>query len=124
MEMEKITINGKTYVPEEMAQAQAVNTEGMRYVIVRTYSAGVHIGYLADQSEDGKRVKLIDSRRVWYWRGAFTLSEISHNGVSDPDNCKFSIAIPEIDLTEAIEIIPCTENAMDILKAVKAYDAK
>lgn len=122
MDMEKIVINGKTYVPEEMAQA--VNTEGMRYVIVRTYSAGVHIWYLADQSEDGKRVKLIDSRRVWYWRGAFTLSEISYNGVSDPDNCKFSIAIPEIVLTEAIEIIPCSISAMNILKAVKAYDAK
>lgn len=122
MEMEKITINGKTYVPEEATQA--VNTEGMRYVIVRTYSAGVHAGYLADQSEDGKRVKLLDSRRIWYWSGAFTLSEMSQSGVSDPDNCKFSIAIPEIEITEAIEIIPCTERAMNNLKAVKAHDIK
>lgn len=124
MDMEKITINGKTYIPEECVNTQAVNTEGMRFVIIRTYSAGVHIGYLAEQSEGGKRVKLLDSRRIWYWSGAFTLSEMSQNGVSDPDNCKFSVTIPEIELTEAIEILPCTERAMNNLKAVKAYDVK
>lgn len=119
MEMERITLNGKTYVPEEAVQA--VSTEGMKFVIIRTCSAGIHIGYLAEQSEDGKRVKLLDSRRIWCWSGAFTLSEMSQNGVSKPEDCKFSVTVPEIELTEAIEVIPCTERAMKCLQGVKNY---
>ena len=48
-------------------------------VLVRTYSAGVHFGYLV--SRKGKEVQLIKSRRIWKWVGAWTLSEIATAGV-------------------------------------------
>jgi ferredoxin-fold anticodon binding domain-containing protein len=86
-------------------------------VIVRTYSAGVHFGTLA--SRDGKEVVLTDARRIWYWEGAFTLSAIAMTGVSEKS--KLSVEVPEILLTEAIEIIPCTEAAAANLRALKAY---
>lgn len=38
-----------------------------KYVIVRTYSAGVFAGYL--DSKNGKEVVLLDARRLWYWSG-------------------------------------------------------
>lgn len=89
-----------------------------KYVVVRTYSAGVHVGVLS--AKDGKEVTLTDSRRIWYWEGAFTLSAIAKSGVSKTS--KLSVAVPEIDLTEAIEIIPCSEAAEACLRSLKAHE--
>ena len=73
------------------------------YVVVRTYSAGVHVGVL--ESRDGKEVTLSDARRIWRWFGANTLHEISLRGVNAES--KVSEAVSSITLTEAIEVIPC-----------------
>lgn len=80
----------------------------LKPVIVRTYSAGVHFGYLAKQ--EGKEVMLHKSRRIWRWFGANTLNEISIHGL-DISRSKVSETIEEITLTEAIEIIPCQPEA-------------
>lgn len=87
-------------------------------VIVRTYSAGVHFGTLG--GKDGKEVLLRDSRRIWYWEGAFTLSAVAMTGVSNES--KLSVLVPEILLTEAIEIIPCSKEASAILRSITAHD--
>ena len=87
----------------------------MKPVIVRTYSAGVHFGYLV--SRDGKEVRLERSRRIWSWSGANTLSEIALHGVSVS---RSKIAEPiSITLTEAIEIIDCTPEAVETLESAK-----
>lgn len=79
--------------------------KGSPAVIVRTYSAGVHYGHLVEQSEDGKRVRLTGARRIWAWKGANTLHEISLRGVGP--GSRVSEAVESITLTEAIEVIPC-----------------
>ena len=56
------------------------------YVIVRTYSAGVFAGTL--EFHDGKEVTLSNARRLWYWDGAATLSQLAMEGVSKPQNSK------------------------------------
>ena len=89
-----------------------------KYAVIRTYSAGVHVGVVRSQS--GKEVTLSEARRIWSWRGAFTLSEISQKGVS-PES-RLSMQVPEIALTEAIEIIPCTKAAEANLRALKSYE--
>lgn len=116
--MEKITLNGVDYVPADSVIAVPVG--GMRFCIIRTYSAGVHAGYVKQQN--GKEVTLVNARRLWKWAGAFTLSEMAVSGVSNPSECKFATAVPEIILTEAIEIIPCTEKAKQIILEVKDYE--
>jgi len=78
-----------------------------RYVVVRTYSAGVHVGVLA--ARDGREVTLTDARRIWHWYGANTLNEISLKGVGAKS--RVALAVPEILLTEAIEVIPATPEA-------------
>lgn len=118
--MEKITLNGVDYVPADSVKAMAEPVDGMRFCIIRTYSAGVHAGYVKQQN--GKEVTLINARRLWKWAGAFTLSEMAVNGVSEPNGCKFATAVPEITLTEAIEIIPCTDKAREIILGVKDYE--
>jgi hypothetical protein len=82
------------------------------YVIVRTYSAGVHAGTLV--SFEGKQVELKDARRIWYWKGANTLHEIALAGVST--GSKISKPVPSIVLTEAIEIIPASHAAEQSLE--------
>ncbi len=91
----------------------------MNYVIVRTYSAGVHAGELI--SREGKEVKLKNSRRLWYWDGAASLSQLAMEGVSKPENCKFPCEVNEIILTEAIEIISCTQKAIESIKNVPLW---
>ena len=80
-----------------------------QYVIVRTYSAGVHAGELV--SRNGKEVVLKNARRLWYWSGAASLSQLAMEGVKNPGQCKFPCEVSEITLTEAIEIIPTTAAA-------------
>lgn len=79
------------------------------FVIVRTYSAGVHCGML--KSIDGKFVVLSDARRIWRWRGANTLHELSQNGASW-EYTRISEPVPSIVLTEAIEVLQCSLEAV------------
>lgn len=118
--MKEITIDGVVYIPKEEAPTIKSNTEGMIYCVIRTYSAGVHAGFV--KARTGQEVVLYGARRLWKWAGAFTLSEIALKGVSKPDECKFSVTIPEITLTEAVEIIPCTNEAYRSITGVKDYE--
>jgi hypothetical protein len=76
-------------------------------VLVRTYSAGVHIGTLAKR--EGKEVTLTNAVRLWSWSGAFTLSAVATVGV-DRKSSRISVPVPEILLTEAIEILPVADG--------------
>lgn len=79
-------------------------TKKKQYVVVRTYSAGVHVGELV--SLKGKECKLANARRIWRWYGANTLHEVSKHGVAA--NSRVSEPVDSIILTEAIEIIFCS----------------
>lgn len=91
----------------------------MEYVIVRTYSAGVFAGYL--ESREGKEAVIKNARRLWYWDGAASLSQLSVDGVSKPENCKFPCEVEKVILTEVIEILLCTEKAKESIANVKIW---
>lgn len=90
-----------------------------KYVIARTYSAGVFAGTL--KSRDGKEALLTDARRIWHWKGAASLSELAVRGTSAPDGCKFPCAVPEVLLTEVIEILPTTAAAQTSIQEVPEW---
>lgn len=113
----EVVINGVTYVPKPAVMAK--NDDDLPFVLIRTYSAGVHIGYL--KNRDGSIVTLLDSRRIWSWVGAFTCSELAMYGVSAPAASRLSTTVPEIILTEAVEIIPCTEDARACFLAIPDF---
>ena len=92
-----------------------------KYVIVRTFSAGVFAGTLA--SRDGKEAVLTDTRRIWQWSGAATLSELAMRGTSDPDECKFPCPVSLILLTEVIEIISCSAEGEKSIREVPEWTA-
>lgn len=90
-----------------------------RYCMVRTYSAGVFAGTI--ESRNGKEVVLSNARRIWYWDGAASLSQLATSGTSKPINCKFPEPVAEVLLTEAIEIIPITEIAKASIESVPVW---
>ena len=92
-----------------------------RYVIVRTYSAGVFAGYL--KSRKGQEVVMNDVRRLWYWKGAASLSQLAVDGVKYPNECKFPAVVPTIELTQAIEILDVSKQAQKIIESVPVWVA-
>jgi len=112
-------IDGIEYVPKS---EQVTNITDDLYVIVRTYSAGVFAGYLTERSEDGKRGKVLKARRIFYWDGAASLSQLSQEGTAIPENCKFPCEVPFVELTEIIEVLPCTEKAKKSIADVKIWE--
>lgn len=90
-----------------------------QYVIVRTYSAGVFAGYLV--SRKGKEVELATARRIWYWDGAASLSQLANEGTNKPENCKFPAPVVKVVLTEAIEVIDCTAAAVKSIQEVPEW---
>ena len=76
------------------------------FVVVRTYSAGVHCGVL--ESRRGREVTLSNARRVWRWRGANTLNELALRG-ADEAYTRISEPVSSNTLTEAIEVIVASQ---------------
>jgi len=113
-----VTINGIEYVPKDTIAGPVIDPDS-NYVIIRTYSAGIHTGYL--KGRIGKEVVLENARRIHYWNGAASLSQMAVDGVSKPRDCRFSVIVPEITLTEAIEIIPCTTKAKTVIEGVPEW---
>lgn len=89
------------------------------YVIVRTRSAGVHAGYLFKRK--GREVLLVNSRRIWGWDGACSVSQMSLDGVQEPEKSYFTMTVPKILLLEAVEILECTEQAEKSIKEVPVW---
>jgi hypothetical protein len=123
MENKEIVIDGITYVPKgsEITKKATPNKKGLEYCIVRTYSAGVFAGYYDRKNNKSQEGTIYNSRRIWYWDGANSLSELAINGTAKPQNCKFPCEIEETDLKQIIEIIPCTEKAKLSIQGVKIW---
>ena len=111
MSGQNLNINGVEY-----AQVRKMSTNR---VIIRADRSGVHFGTI--KSRTGSEVVLADSRRLWYWDGAASLSQMAVDGVSAPANCKFSVRVPEITVLGVCEIIPCSEAAVTSIEAVKEW---
>ena len=91
----------------------------LKTVIVRTYSAGVFMGEL--ESRKGREVVLLNARRIWYWSGAASLSQLAMEGTKDPVNCKFPCPVSRVELLEAVEIIDVTPEAKKNIDAVPVW---
>jgi len=101
MNMNQIEVNGKVYVLKDSVVQTVTGPE----VIIRTYSAGVHVGVLTEPWGDvNKPVTLKNARRIWKWSGANTLNEISTKGLNRKTS-RISEPVKELQLIP-IEVIP------------------
>lgn len=88
-------------------------------VIVRGSHSGVFFGTL--KSEDGQRVEMSNARNIWYWSGAATLLQLAAEGVKNPEQCKFSRPVESLVILDAVEIIPCTDEAGANIESVEIW---
>jgi len=86
------------------------------YVIIRSDRAGIFAGNI--ESRNGQEVILKNARRLWYWDGACSISQLAVDGTLRPKDCKFTVTVEEIEIFGVIEIIPCTEKAEQSIKKV------
>ena len=119
--MPTIEVSDETYekIKGQLSPSPAKPLNGMKYVICRTYSAGIFAGYL--ESRNGQEVVLRQARRLWYWDGAASLSQLAVDGTKAPENCKFPVAVDRIELLQAIEILDCTAVAQESINGVKIW---
>ena len=92
-----------------------------KYVIVRTDRAGVFAGNL--EVKKGSEVTLTKARRLYYWDGAATLSQLAMEGVSKPHNCKFPCEAKKVQLLGVIEILDTTPKAEKCIKKVPIWES-
>lgn len=88
-------------------------------VIIRGSRSGVEFGTLV--AKNGSEVTLENARRIWYWSGAASLSQLAMDGTTNPNCCKFTVTVDSITILDAIEIIPCTDKAIQSIEEVKAW---
>lgn len=87
-----------------------------KYYIVRADRAGVFFGHIKERN--GDEVVMTEVRRIWYWNGAASISQLAMEGVKHPELSKFTVTVPEMTILGVIEIIPCSEEAVKNIKAV------
>lgn len=117
----EIEVNGIKYIPKDSVQETATDFDGLIYVVVRADRAGVFAGYLKDKTET--EVTLLNVRRLWYWNGAASCSDLARKGVSKPCDCKFTAPNKEIIVKNWIEILPATKEAKKSLEGVSIWQA-
>lgn len=99
-----------------------MNTNIGKKVLIRGNRSGVEFGELV--SQNGSEVTLKNARRIWYWDGAASLSQLAKDGTSNPSNCKFTVFVDSITILDTIEIIPCTIKAIKSIEEVRVWKRK
>ena len=87
--------------------------------IIRCDRAGVFFAEV--ESMEGQTAKLRNARRLWYWDGAASLSQLATEGTVAPQNCKFTVTVPSMTVLGVIEVIPCSSVAAAIIEEVPEW---
>ena len=119
--LNSIELNGVMYVRKDTAKMPAKTHNGLKYVIIRSMGAGVFAGYLKEKV--GSEVILLSARRIWYWEGATSLSQLAMEGTKKPKTCKFACAVDSIIILSVVEIIDCTEISRQSIEAVSIWES-
>lgn len=84
---------------------------------------GVYAGELHEDSTETLKI-LINARRIWYWAGAASLSQLAMEGTSKPKECKFPIEVSRVELTspQGFEILDVTDKARESIASVKVWE--
>ena len=89
------------------------------HCIIRGDRSGVFFGKIGRR--EGREVEIQECRRLWYWAGAASLSQLALEGVKRPGDCKFTVTVPSLTILDCIEMIPCSEEAASNIKDVATW---
>lgn len=87
--------------------------------IIRADRAGVFYGEIKERN--GSEITMTNCRRIYYWSGAATLSQLATEGVTKPRDCKFTVVVPAMVILGVIEIIPCSKKATASIDGVQIW---
>jgi len=88
-----------------------------KYVIVRGSGSGVNAGELESVDHATKSCVLTNARRLWYWSGAASLSELAMYGAKNAAACKFAVPVSRQEIVgDVCEIIDCSAAAEKMIR--------
>lgn len=87
--------------------------------LVRCDRSGVFYGELVEL--EGRRAKIKNARKIYYWDGANCLEQLAMEGTKEPDNCKFTMIVDEIEVFDLIQLLSCSHDAIKNIEAVKEW---
>lgn len=87
--------------------------------IIRCDRSGVFFGTLEEM--EGQQARISNVRNIWWWEGAASVMQLATEGTKHPKDCKFTVTVTEIVVTDVIQVIPCTEKAIENIEAVKSW---
>ncbi len=103
-----------------LKRAEDRKNAGSEYVIVRSDKAGVFIGIL--HSLSGTTAVLNKCRRVWYWKGAASVSQLAKDGTDNKES-KISVETDDHLVLGICEVVPCTKRASEKILSIKPWVA-
>lgn len=120
---ETLMIDDTKYVRADSLKEMASTVGGLERCIIRSYGAGVFLGYVKERKTEanGINVILVNAKRIYYWSGACSLTQLAIDGTKDPNNCKITEAVATEEIANVIEIIPVTSNAAKSLDKVEIW---
>lgn len=127
-------MNDLNLILERLAQLEALLKKGQpsnpkknvgKICLIRSYASGVHFGEVVDEyyTAAGKVVILKDSRRIHYWSGAASLTQIANDGIKNKESSRLTQPVPEIEVVNVCETIPISEKALKNLAAHPIWQA-
>jgi len=119
MSLKEIVLDGIKYLRADAVQKPAPGLNGLEYKLIRCDRSGAFAGYL--KKLDGQQAVILEARRIFYWSGAASLSQLAIDGTSKPNECKFPEAVSEIIVTDCIEVLTVTEKAKESIAKVKVW---
>jgi hypothetical protein len=91
----------------------------MNKFLFRGDRSGVFYGELVER--EGQRAKIRNARKIYYWNGAACLEQLSAEGTNKPNDCKFTMAVDEIEIYDLIQLLPCTDKSIESIEGVKEW---
>src|SRR5690554_1863249 len=89
------------------------------YCVVRGDRSGVFFGIV--KSINGPMVEMEKVRKLYYWDGAFAVEGLAEYGVIRPENCKFTVVVDSLIITDAVQYLLCSEKSIKSLSGVPEW---
>lgn len=89
------------------------------YFIVRADKAGVFFGKIKEVKANS--VVMTDVQKIWYWQGACAVEQLAVDGTTTPKYCKLTVVVPSQEIMNQIQILPCSQKAVESLKLVPIW---
>ncbi len=93
-------------------------------VIIKGEGFGIMFGTLIDNDHDSKSALLKNVRLLYYYSGACSTLELSTKGVTNPNACKFSTIVEEIEVVNYDSIMKCTDLAITNIENVEEWSTQ